>query len=385
MLEGAVAPVVLDRDQSLQRVAGWREERQVALGGERAAGGLGEVLVDHVAHDEVDGARGGEVPVLDEVRPFERLETQDGLGDQKVQVGVALAVGVAAEVDREPVDEERDVGAVIGVEAAQEVLLRLAVALMLADDEAGDQAHDIGRPTARGEVEGRPRAEELRGRGDGRRRRHHDRRQRRLLRSGRRFLGSGRRLLAVSGGGGHEDAAEQDEADDDARARRVREYEHRRKGNITRPAVDPVHFGSMGEERAVRFTVSVPARLMRTLDRRRAGRRYGNRSEFVRDLLRGELVKEEWAARPGETVGVLTLVYDHETHALADKLTDIQHHGYRTITASLHVHLDEHSCLEVIALRGSARRIRSIANQLLAVKGVRYGQLVPATRGKRLT
>src|SRR5947209_8012763 len=132
----------------------------------------------------------------------------------------------------------------------------------------------------------------------------------------------------------------------------------------------------MDEERAVRFTVSLPARLMRTLDRLRAGRRYGNRSEFV---------KEEWATLPGETVGVLTLVYDHETRALADKLADIQHHGYRSITASLHVHLDEHSCLEVIALRGSARRIRTIANELLAVKGVRYGQLVPATRGKRLT
>jgi CopG family nickel-responsive transcriptional regulator len=79
------------------------------------------------------------------------------------------------------------------------------------------------------------------------------------------------------------------------------------------------------------------------------------------------------------------LVYDHETRALADKLADIQHHGYRSITASLHVHLDEHACLEVIALRGSARRIRTIANELLAVKGVRYGQLVPATRGKRLT
>ncbi len=126
----------------------------------------------------------------------------------------------------------------------------------------------------------------------------------------------------------------------------------------------------MDEERAVRFTVSLPARLMRTLDRLRSGRRYGNRSEFVRDLLRGELVKEEWATLPGETVGVLTLVYDHETRALADKLADIQHHGYRSITASLHVHLDEHSCLEVIALRGSARRIRAIANELLAVKGV---------------
>ncbi len=67
------------------------------------------------------------------------------------------------------------------------------------------------------------------------------------------------------------------------------------------------------------------------------------------------------------------------------ELTDIQHHSYQTITAALHVHLDEHTCLEVVALRGSAKRSRAIADRLLAVKGVRYGQLVPATSGKRLT
>jgi CopG family nickel-responsive transcriptional regulator len=141
----------------------------------------------------------------------------------------------------------------------------------------------------------------------------------------------------------------------------------------------------MADDRTIRFTVSLPDRLMRTLDQLRAERRYVNRSEFIRDLLRAELVKEEWAQRRGETVGVLLLLYDHHTRALADKLTDIQHHSFRSITAALHVHLDEHSCLEVIALRGTARRIRALANELLAIKGVRYGQLVPATRGKRLS
>jgi CopG family nickel-responsive transcriptional regulator len=52
--------------------------------------------------------------------------------------------------------------------------------------------------------------------------------------------------------------------------------------------------------------------------------------------------------------------------------------------AALHVHLDQHACLEVIALRGSPRRIRALADQLVAVKGVRYGQLVPASRGRTL-
>ena len=123
---------------------------------------------------------------------------------------------------------------------------------------------------------------------------------------------------------------------------------------------------------------------MATLDRLRSARGYENRSEFVRDLLRGELVKEEWTEQRGDTVGVVILVYDHHTRLLSDKLTDIQHHSYRVITAGLHVHLDEHTCLEVITLRGAAKRIREIADRLLAAKGVRYGQLVPATTGKRL-
>lgn len=135
--------------------------------------------------------------------------------------------------------------------------------------------------------------------------------------------------------------------------------------------------------RASRFTVSLPDPLMRVLDRLRADRRYDSRSEFVRDLLRAELVKEEWADQAGETVGVLVLVYDHDTRALADKLTDIQHESEGLITAALHVHLDAHTCLEAIPLRGPAREIQRVAHRLMAIKGVRYGQLVPAT-GKRL-
>jgi CopG family nickel-responsive transcriptional regulator len=135
--------------------------------------------------------------------------------------------------------------------------------------------------------------------------------------------------------------------------------------------------------RGSRFTVSLPKTLMHTLDRLQSERRYANRSEFVRDMLRAELVKEEWQEQAGDSVGVLVLVYDHETRALADKLTDIQHENHAAITAALHVHLDAHICLEVIPLRGVVKDIRRIANQLLAIKGVRYGQLVPAT-GQRL-
>ena len=80
-----------------------------------------------------------------------------------MQIGVPLAVGVAAKVDRKPVDEEGDVGAVVGVEAAEKILLRLAPALMLADHEPGDEAQEVGRPALREQLEVFPGNENLGG------------------------------------------------------------------------------------------------------------------------------------------------------------------------------------------------------------------------------
>src|SRR5262245_65942110 len=102
---------------------------------------------------------------------------------------------------------------------------------------------------------------------------------------------------------------------------------------------------------------------MQTLDHLAAGRSYSNRSEFVRDMLRAELVKQEWQEQTGETVGVLVLVYDHDTRALTDKLNDIQHQSDGVITTALHVHLDAHSCLEVIPLRGSVKRVQQVRSE----------------------
>ena len=91
-----------------------------------------------------------------------------------MKIGVTLAVGVAAEVDGEAVDEERDVGAVIGVESAQEVLLGLAAALMLADHEAGNETQNVGRPPLGAQLEVAARNEDLGRRRDRRRGRHHN-------------------------------------------------------------------------------------------------------------------------------------------------------------------------------------------------------------------
>src|SRR5256886_17573466 len=110
------------------------------------AGALDRVRVDEILRNEVHGASRGEVPELDEVGPLEPVDQLDGLGDQEVKVGIPLTVGMGSEIHGHPVDEERDVGAVVGVEAPEEILLRLATPLVLADDEPGNEGPTVAGP-----------------------------------------------------------------------------------------------------------------------------------------------------------------------------------------------------------------------------------------------
>ena len=48
------------------------------------------------------------------------------------------------------------------------------------------------------------------------------------------------------------------------------------------------------KEQTIRFTVSLPEKLLAELDRRVAGKGYTSRSECVRDLIREEKIEEAW-------------------------------------------------------------------------------------------
>jgi len=111
---------------------------------------------------------------------------------------------------------------------------------------------------------------------------------------------------------------------------------------------------------------------------------YANRSEAIRDLIRDSLVTDELESPKAETVGTITLVYSHDTRELTDTLTDLQHDYFDAIVSALHVHIDEHNCLEVIVMRGKSSRIKAIADRLIGTKGVKHGKLSLTTTGKHL-
>lgn len=131
----------------------------------------------------------------------------------------------------------------------------------------------------------------------------------------------------------------------------------------------------------VRFGVSIDERLLDRYDELIADKAYVNRSEALRDLIRGALVEEQWELGDAEAIGTVTLVYDHHSHDLTDKLTDHQHTHHQEIVSTLHVHLDADHCLEVVVLRGVARDIKRIADSLIGTKGVKHGKFVATTTG----
>lgn len=135
----------------------------------------------------------------------------------------------------------------------------------------------------------------------------------------------------------------------------------------------------------VRWSISLPGELDQNFQELLVKRGFRNRSEAIRDFIRAALVEEEWKNARGEVIGVLSLVYDHHFRTLKERFTAFQHRFLQQIITSLHVHLDEDNCLEVVILRGSVQDIDKIAQQLIATKGVKHGKLVASTTGKELS
>jgi CopG family transcriptional regulator, nickel-responsive regulator len=134
----------------------------------------------------------------------------------------------------------------------------------------------------------------------------------------------------------------------------------------------------------VRFGVSIGTDLLGRFDKLIESKNYANRSEAIRDLIRQNLVAEKWKSSDKETVGVISLVYDHHQRELTEALTAMQHDFSEGAVSSLHVHLDHHHCLEVIVVRGEASAVKKLADRLIGVRGVLHGGLFPTSTGNEL-
>jgi CopG family transcriptional regulator, nickel-responsive regulator len=128
-----------------------------------------------------------------------------------------------------------------------------------------------------------------------------------------------------------------------------------------------------------RIGVSLDAELLSMFDQLIRKQGYPSRSEAIRDLVRQQLSEQRIGDPDAKAVAAVFLVYDHHSTKLTKSLIDLQHtHTSGTslhVISSLHVHLDEHDCLEVIVLRGRVGAINKMADELLSKKGVKLGRV----------
>jgi CopG family nickel-responsive transcriptional regulator len=139
----------------------------------------------------------------------------------------------------------------------------------------------------------------------------------------------------------------------------------------------------MGEERGLtRIGVSLPSNLLDKFDTIIRGRGYSSRSEGIRDAIRAYIVEYEWMEREsGEEMGTITYIYDHNQRGLGDELTEVQHHFIEMIKSSMHIHLDDENCFEIIIMKGDAKKIKGLAERIMSLKGVKHLKLTTTHGG----
>jgi len=125
-----------------------------------------------------------------------------------------------------------------------------------------------------------------------------------------------------------------------------------------------------------RFAISVEKDLLNAFERLRKRIGYRSRSEAIKDLMRDFLVREKWRAGNKHVTGVISVVYNHEKRALPEKLIDLQHRRLANIISTMHIHVDEDNCCEVIALKGMGKSIKKIADEIRSLKSVKHVRLL---------
>jgi len=129
-------------------------------------------------------------------------------------------------------------------------------------------------------------------------------------------------------------------------------------------------------EKITRFGVSIEPDLINKFDKMINKEGYTNRSEAIRDLIRKSLIKEKNMDPKSETIGTLTMIYNHHSGPLTNRLLELQHEHHNEILTTTHIHIDHHNCLEVLVLKGKTGNIQKLADKIKALKGIKHGELV---------
>lgn len=123
-----------------------------------------------------------------------------------------------------------------------------------------------------------------------------------------------------------------------------------------------------------RFGVSIPEDLLEEFDKLVDERRYIGRSEAIRDAMRAYISKSKWETGDQQVMASLNVVYCHKPKLMAD-LIKVQHTSQAHVISTVHIHVSQSHCLEVITMRGSKESVTKLASTISGISGIEYAEL----------
>lgn len=122
----------------------------------------------------------------------------------------------------------------------------------------------------------------------------------------------------------------------------------------------------------VRFSVSLPPVLLEEFDNAWKNMGYENRSKAIHDAMRAFISEFRWTRMETERMaGAVIVLYYLDRPSVLEKIIGIQHKFMDIISSTTHIHLEEDKCLEIIAVNGRVNEIRSLAQEIMAKRGVK--------------
>ena len=126
----------------------------------------------------------------------------------------------------------------------------------------------------------------------------------------------------------------------------------------------------------MRISMSLPKKILNEFDDVLKDRGYQSRSKGIRDALQDYILRYQWMNEmEGERVGIITAIYDHHYTRVMEDLTEIQHNYKDYVNSTMHVHMTEKYCLEVIIVKGDVKYIRELTEKIMRLKGVEHVKL----------
>lgn len=123
-----------------------------------------------------------------------------------------------------------------------------------------------------------------------------------------------------------------------------------------------------------RFGVSLESDLLEALDGYVQTNNYPNRSQAIRHLIEKNLVESKWKCN-NMVAGAILLILDGSKQEVRNKMAEVQLQHAALILSTQRFFLSGEKVMEIIAVKGTANDLSSLADQLISIKGVEHGKL----------